>query len=66
MSRDAVANVAELNKLTQQIIGAAIEVHRHLEAWPKSMPFAHIVLDWEMRERSDCHGRRASSAERAV
>jgi len=30
MSRDAVANVAELNKLTQQIIGAAIEVHRHL------------------------------------
>lgn len=23
-------NLAELNKLTEQIIGAAIEVHRHL------------------------------------
>jgi GxxExxY protein len=30
MGRDAAGNPAELNKLTQQIIGAAIEVHRHL------------------------------------
>jgi GxxExxY protein len=30
MSRDAAGSLAELNKLTQQIIGAAIEVHRHL------------------------------------
>ena len=30
MARDAASNVAQLNKLTQQIIGAAIEVHRHL------------------------------------
>jgi GxxExxY protein len=30
MGRDAAGNLAELNKLTQQIIGAAIDVHRHL------------------------------------
>jgi GxxExxY protein len=28
--RDIVSNLTELNKLTKQIIGAAIEVHRHL------------------------------------
>ena len=30
MPRDIVSNLAELNKLSEQIIGAAIEVHRHL------------------------------------
>ncbi len=30
MRRYAAGNLAELNRLTRQIIGAAIEVHRHL------------------------------------
>jgi len=49
MSRDAVANVAELNKLTQQIIGAAIEVHRHLG--PGLLESAHeTCLAYELQE----------------